>query len=98
MASLIRPTRQSVPMSEQDWAEIEMVKTSPEFQESLGLDSKPSNAEITRALLHEGLRSVREKTEVLIYQEMGKDAEFVSHNRAQRERLSKRGRDITKDS
>lgn len=97
MSITTRPTRQSVPLTEQDWADIEMVKTSPGFQESLGLGSAPSNSEVTRALLREGLRSLRENNESKIYQEMAKDAQLISQERAQRSRLSQRGRDITKD-
>lgn len=85
-------------MTVSDWADLELVRSSPEAREALGItNARPSNAEISKALFDEGMRIAKERFELGVYEQMAHDQQEQRAQFAQRQRLMRRGRDQVGD-
>jgi hypothetical protein len=96
MSSKTMP-RLQLPLSERDYADLEMLKRSPENMQQMNINESTSNAALALAVFEEGLRVVKERIAEASYSAMGRDAEEKLERDAERRRLTRRSRDFTVD-
>lgn len=85
-------------MSQKDWADLELIKSTPDYRAVLGLEhDATSNAEVSHAIFEAGVRAIKEQAEYEIYAQMAAGSEFRSAQQVNRERLQRRGRTIPLD-
>lgn len=89
--------RLQLPLSERDYADLEMLKGSPEQMRQMNINESTSNAAVALAVFEEGLRVVKERIAEASYAAMGRDAEEKLERDAERRRLTRRSRDFTVD-
>lgn len=93
--SIAASTRLSLPLTSEESDVLDSIRSAPEQLEALGLtDRRASGAAVAHAVFREGLRSLQERTAVSLYAAMAADAEQQRLDRLQRERLTRRGRDL----
>ncbi|MGO1543588.1 MAG: hypothetical protein ACTHXA_04515 [Gulosibacter sp.] len=88
--------RISVPMSDRDLRDLELLQSSPEYREQLPA-SASSKAALTHAVFDEGMKVIKERAEARIYEEMAKESAETESRSKNRARLSRRGRDKVVD-
>lgn len=85
-------------MNERDWEDLELIRSSPEYREALGsISDDSSNAAVAHAIFEEGLRVVKERAAIAVYEQMAADEAMQRESAANRARLSRRGRDLSID-
>nr|WP_314844331.1 hypothetical protein [uncultured Microbacterium sp.] len=84
--------RLSLPLSDRDYSDIELLRSSKEYRREIpaGIDS---NAAVAHAVFEEGMRAIKERAAARVYEEMAKESAEVAARAADRERLTRRGRD-----
>jgi hypothetical protein len=92
-------SRLSVPLTDKDYADLALIRNSPERLRELGEDLSPSSgqAALVHAVFEEGMRSIKERAVEEAYEAMARDEELAREARANRKRLSRRGRDVELD-
>lgn len=85
-----------MPLTERDSQDLELIRSSPEFRRELNAGSDSEGA-IARALFEEGVRAIMERLAERAYQQMGEDEEEARHALANRQRMTRRGRDRVVD-
>lgn len=86
--------RISMPLTERNSQDLALIRSSPEFKRELNTNSDSEGA-LARAVFEEGVRAVMERIAERAYQQMGEDE--AARNLANRQRLTRRGRDRVVD-